>query len=273
MKCCAPSSSCDRRARHDRRRLSEVLRRPRRAGREREASETGRERRAIGSPGAADLRCRPALRVGRPRLHPPAARRARRRSAMGRAVARHPPERPGHAGRRPAAGRRHRPAPLPAQGARRGRAAVAADPPVARTGAGRLRRRALPRSRAEARAAVRPDPVRGAVRHPAGRRDARAARRARRRRPGDGAATATAPAPRSTALYRGRVAIEPIVAAASASDRPEAAWVDAAGRALPRRSERGGDAAAQPRAPRIRARRSSSVRATSTPTSAVPASS
>ena len=53
---------------------------------------------------------------------------AARRSAVGRAVARHPPQRSGHAGRRAPAGRRHGTAPLPAQGAGRRRAAVAAGP-------------------------------------------------------------------------------------------------------------------------------------------------
>ena len=65
------------------------------------------------------------------RVHPRPARRRARRAAVGRALARHPPQRPGHAGRRPPAGRRDRSAPLPAQGARRRRAAVAAGPPVA----------------------------------------------------------------------------------------------------------------------------------------------
>ena len=68
-----------------------------------------------------------------------------------------PTDRPGS----PTAGRcgRSPATPVPAQGARRRRAAVVADPPDARPGGGRVRRRPLPRPRAEARAAVRADAV------------------------------------------------------------------------------------------------------------------
>ena len=81
---------------------------------------------------------------------------------------------------------------VPAEDARRRAGAVDPGAPEPRPGRGRLRPRAggghparrpraqLRRPQPQAGAAVRADPVRGAVRVPAGRRDARAARRARR---------------------------------------------------------------------------------------------
>ena len=205
------------------------------------------------------------------RLHPPSPRRRTRRPTVGRAVARHPRQRPGDARRRPPARRRHRRAAVPAEGARRRRTALAADAPEPQPGRGRVRRWPLPRPGAEARAAVRADPVHGVLRRAAGRRDARPARRARRRRAGRGVRR-HGPGGALDALYRGRLPSSR--SSGRGHERPPRGVVGApAGGALPRRPERRRHAAAQPRRAAHPARRSSSGRATSTPTSAAPASS
>ena len=146
--------------------------------------------------------------------------------------------------------------------------------PTPRAGRGRVRRRPLPGPRAEARAAVRADPVRGVLRRPARRRDARAARRARRRRAGRPPSRDGGPGAALDGAVPRAAARRARSSRAAAGERPPGGAVGAgAGRPLPRRSERRRDAAAQPRRSWRPARPSSSDPATSTPTSAAPASS
>ena len=193
----------------------------------------------------------------------------RRRPAVGRAVARHPPQRPGHARRRPPAARRHR---------RRCRTCSRCSPPPSRCRCRPTRRGRRPRAGFAAgrypdpepkpELLLRADPVRGLCGVRARRRHARAARRARCRRAGRGRRRRRPGAARSTALYRG---LAPRRARSSPPRRPATGprrrWVTTARRPLPRRSERRRHAAAQPRRAATRARRSTSAPATSTPTS------
>ena len=116
----------------------------------------------------------------------------------------------------------HRTAPLPAQGAGRGRAAVAAGPSDAGHRRGRVRRRALPRPRAEARAALRADPVRGLLRDPSRRRHARRCSTSSAPTSSPRPSRRDGPARRWPRCTAGRFHVDPIVAAAAASERPEA---------------------------------------------------
>ena len=198
--------------------------------------------------GAAGHGCRPALRLGRPRCSSPTCSARARRAAVGRAVARHPPERPGHAAtaaRSPTS----RAAPLPAQGARRRRAAVAAGPPDADAGAGRVRRRALPGPEPKPELLCALTPFERVLRGPSGRRHARPARRARRRRAGRRRCATHGPGGTLAALTgeRSRRADHRRVPQRATARRRRGSR--AARRALPRRPERGRDAAAQPRPP------------------------
>ena len=195
------------------------------------------------------------------------------RPAVGRAVARDPPQRPGHAGRRSPPRRRHRAAPLPAQGARRSRAAVAAGAPVARAGAGRVRRRSLPRSRAEAGAAVRADARsrRSAASGPSTPRSELLAELG-----ADELATTLhdhGPGEALTALYRGQVARRPDRRGGRDERPARGAWVRPLADRYPGDPSVAVDAAAEPRAACARRGDPARRRATSTPTSAVPASS
>ena len=79
-----------------------------------------------------------------PRFIPDLLGATRRRSPVGRAVARHASERAVHARRRAPAPRRHGRAALPAEGAVGCAAAVAADPPERRAGGRRVARGAYP---------------------------------------------------------------------------------------------------------------------------------
>ena len=97
--------------------------------------------------------------------------------------------------------------------------------PSRRAGANGVRRRSLPRPRAEAGAALRADRLRGVLWRPSRRRHARTARRARCRRAGGDPRAITAPARRWLRCTAAGLHVDPIVAAAATSDRPEAVWV------------------------------------------------
>ena len=230
--------------------------------------------RAYARAGAARHRRRAALRVGRPRVHPRPARRRARRATVGRAVARHAPQRPGPARRRPPAARRHRRAPVPAQGARRRASRCRCRPirPAEQAEAGFAAGRypdAEPKPELlcaltpfTAYCGVRPVDATLPLLDELG-----AVRAGGRPSPPSG------PGGALEALYRGRVHVEPDRAGRRGSDRPEARWVQ---RARPRATP--ATRASPPRSCSTSsswrpARPSSSDPATSTPTSAAPASS
>ena len=185
-------------------------------------------------------------------VHPRAVRPPARRHAVGRAVARHPSVRNVATPRRARPRGRDGHASLPAQGARRRPAAVAANPPERRTGPSRLPGRPLPRPLPEARAAVCADGVRGVLRRPPDRRDDRPPRGAR-------PATALPPPSRPpgvaatiAALLRRQGRRRPDRRGVRREQPARGALGGAAGRAVPRRSERRRHAAAQLRPARTR---------------------
>ena len=147
---------------------------------------------------------------------------------MGRAVARHPSERPGDARRRPPAARPHRRASVPAEGPRRRRAAVAPDPSRRRAGPGRVRARAsIPtRTRSRSCCARSPSSTRCAAIRPVEATLALLDELGLPTRPGRGCCVVRRSARRADgALPRHDRRRNPIVDACATSDRAEARWV------------------------------------------------
>ena len=105
------------------------------------------------------------------------------------------------------------------------RAAVAAGPPDPRAGGGRVRRRALPRPGAEARAALRPDPVHGLLRGAARRRHAAPCSTSSAPTSWRRSSATTARGPRWRRCTAGDSTSSRRARAPRRSDRPEARWV------------------------------------------------
>ena len=222
--------------------------------------------------GGADPWCRAALRVGRHTRSSPICSVSRRTDVRGPSCGWAPIRTvpPRCADGRPLSAVDGNVA-VPPEGARRRRAAVPTAPSEPVASAGRFRGRSLLGPRAEAGAAVRADDVRGVLRHPSDRCDPRPARRARCRRPGRAPCAMQGPACGAGCAVSRQLPVDPIVAAA-ACERPPGGGVDLA----PRRRYPGDPSVAATLLLNF-VRLSpgdacSSARATSTPTSVVPAS-